>query len=132
MLARNTGSAPMKALLLALCLLLQSGAMARAGEIAGFPQQARYLDAEGREVGVKLEHAASGMPVWVPRTETVPQAFLYFRTLVDSDQGLPHSLEHLLVGKGTKGRLTELLTSMRLGGHGAATAGTETYYHSTR
>jgi Zn-dependent M16 (insulinase) family peptidase len=103
--------------------------MARAEDIGGFPLQARYLDASGRPVGIRLEHKASGMPVWVLRTETVPQAFFWWKTLVDSDQGLPHSLEHLLVGKGTKGRLTELLTSMRLGGHGAATAGTETYYH---
>ena len=42
---------------------------------------------------------------------------------MDSDEGLPHSLEHLLYGKGTKGRSMTLLTRMRLGGQSAAVTG---------
>lgn len=46
---------------------------------------------------------------------------MWVDTPVDSNRGLPHALEHLLVGKGTTGRYCTLLTGMRLSYSQAAT-----------
>src|SRR5205807_944418 len=64
---------------------------------------------------------ATGAPVFVLQIETVPQAFMWVDTPVSSGSGLPHSLEHLLSGKGTKGRYVSLLRDMRLSQSAAAT-----------
>jgi Zn-dependent M16 (insulinase) family peptidase len=53
--------------------------------------------------------------------ETAPQAMLWVDSPTQSNSGLPHSLEHLLFGKGTKGRYASLLAEMRLGDKAAAT-----------
>ncbi|HLJ86940.1 MAG TPA: hypothetical protein VKZ53_08950 [Candidatus Angelobacter sp.] len=44
----------------------------------------------------------------------MPQAFLWVDTPIYSNEGLPHALEHLIAGKGTKGRYSSLLTDMLL------------------
>src|SRR5579863_6227312 len=74
-----------------------------------------YLDANDHEIGMRLLHIRTQMPVYLLLIDTVPQAFMWFWTDPDSDRGLPHSLEHLLAGKGTTGRYLGLLTEMRLG-----------------
>jgi hypothetical protein len=73
-----------------------------------------YSDIDGRIVGAKLWHRPSGAPVFLLQIETVPQAYMWVDTPVDSDRGLPHALEHLLADKGTKGRYFTLLSEMRL------------------
>src|SRR5258708_18873461 len=45
--------------------------------------------------------------------EGVPQVLTWNDTPVDSNRGLAHSLEHLLLTKGTKGRYFTLLEGMR-------------------
>src|SRR5579859_6711000 len=62
-----------------------------------------YTDSDGKIVGAKFLHVSTGAPVFLLQLETVPQVFTWIDTPVDSNQGLPHSLEHLLI-KGTKGR----------------------------
>lgn len=80
-----------------------------------------YSDQEGRVVATKLKHIPTGAPLFLLQIETVPQAFIWVDTPPDSNKGLPHSLEHLLAGKGVKGRYFELLRDMRFGQSAAAT-----------
>jgi predicted Zn-dependent peptidase len=80
-----------------------------------------YSDSDGKIVGAKFWHLRSGAPIYLFQIETVPQVFMWVDTPVTSNDGLPHSLEHLLGGKGTKGRYLNLLKEMRLSRSAAAT-----------
>ncbi len=80
-----------------------------------------YSDSEGRIVGAKFRHIPTDAPVFLLQIETVPQAFMWVDTPIDSDRGLPHSLEHLLASKGTKGRYLQLVGQMSFGQTTAAT-----------
>ena len=93
----------------------------RGQAIADFRLAHLYDDPDGKIVGLKLWHVPSGAPVFLLRIETVPQAFLWVDTPDESNKGLPHSLEHLLESKGTKGRYLKLLVDMRLSRSAAAT-----------
>ncbi len=87
-----------------------------------------FSDSEGQIVGAKFVHIPTGAPVFLLQLEGVPQVFTWNDTPVDSNRGLPHSLEHLLLGKGTKGRYFTLLGNMRLSQYGAATSPDFVYY----
>src|SRR5579859_2373158 len=89
--------------------------------ISDFKIASLYSDSDGRIVGAKFWHVPSGMPIFLLQIETVPQAYTWVDTPVDSDRGLPHALEHLLEEKGTKGRYLSLLSDMRLSQSVAAT-----------
>jgi hypothetical protein len=80
-----------------------------------------YSDSDGKIVGAKFLHIRSGAPIYFFQIETVPQVFMWVDTPATSNAGLPHSLEHLLGSKGTKGRYINLLTEMRLSRRAAAT-----------
>ncbi len=97
-------------------------------ELADFKVANLYSDPDGRIVGAKFWHVATGAPIFLLQIETVPQVFTWVNTPVDSNQGLPHSLEHLLAGKGTTGRYFSLLTDMRLSQTEAATARDFNFY----
>lgn len=71
-------------------------------------------------MGTKLKHS-TGAPVYLLQIETVPQVFMWVDTPTTSNTGIPHSLEHLLSSKGTKGRYSNLLTEMRFSRRAAAT-----------
>jgi Zn-dependent M16 (insulinase) family peptidase len=73
-----------------------------------------YADADGTIVGIKFRHVPTGAPIYLLQIETVPQAFIWVDAPDSSNRGLAHSLEHLLAGKGTKGRYLTSLTDMRL------------------
>lgn len=80
-----------------------------------------YADSRGQVVGAKFSDTRCGAPIYLLQIETVPQAFMWVDTPAHSNAGLAHSLEHLLGGKGTKGRYISLLTEMRLSRRAAAT-----------
>lgn len=80
-----------------------------------------YADAEGHIVGAKFWDVRSGAPIYLLQIETVPQVFMWVDTPADSNKGVAHALEHLLGGKGTKGRYVSLLKEMRLSRSVAAT-----------
>jgi Zn-dependent M16 (insulinase) family peptidase len=86
------------------------------------------VDSGNHVTGVKLWHVPTGAPVFLLRIETVPQAFISVDTPATSNAGLAHALEHLLAGKGTKGRYETLLRDMRLGATNAATFKDFNYY----
>src|SRR6185312_15934694 len=73
-----------------------------------------YADSNGQIVGAKFREIRSGAPIYIFGIETVPQVFMWIDTPAESNEGLAHSLEHLLGGKGTKGRYVNLLKEMRL------------------
>jgi Zn-dependent M16 (insulinase) family peptidase len=101
-----------------------------AGEvIAGFRVIAAYTNHAEDVVGLRLTHVPTGMPVHFFQMETVPQAAILIRTVLQSDDGAAHALEHLLLGKGTRGRALQLLADMRLGRVTAGTAERFTWYH---
>jgi Zn-dependent M16 (insulinase) family peptidase len=80
-----------------------------------------YSDSDAKVVGAKFWHVGTRAPVYVLQIETVPQMFMWIDTPTDSNRGLSHSLEHLLIGKGTKGRYLFLLEQMRLSRSAAVT-----------
>ena len=60
--------------------------------------------------------------------DSVPQVSVYFRTLPADDRGAAHTLEHLLIGKGTMGRELNTLMQMRMGKHNAVSYSDLTNY----
>jgi hypothetical protein len=89
--------------------------------IADFRVANLYSDSEGRIVGGKFWYAPTGAPIYLLQIETAPQTFMWVDVPADSNDGVPHSLEHLLASKGTKGRYLSLLKEMRFSETGAAT-----------
>ena len=90
-------------------------------QVSDFRVANLYADGDGKVVGAGFRHIPTGAPVFFLQIETVPQAFVWVDTPDDSNKGLPHSLEHLLAGKGTKGRYFNLLQIMKFGLSSAAT-----------
>ena len=91
-------------------------------EVDDFRVANLFSNADGKIVGAKFRHIPTGAPIFLMQIETVPQVFMWVDTPVNSNQGLPHSLEHLLAGKGVKGRYFSLLREMRLSQSEAATS----------
>ncbi len=99
-----------------------------AARVGDFLLDARYTDGSGGEVGRRWVHADHGMPVTLLRIQSVPQAFLWFDTPPDSDRGEPHTGEHLLLGKGLKGKMLSAASGASLVGDTAWTSQTEVVY----
>ncbi len=97
--------------------------------IGSFRSTARYHAAGDRVVGARFVHEPTGMPVDILRFDSVPQALFWIETAPDSDRGEPHTGEHLVLGKGTKGRLLALTLDMSMGSNSAFTARDKTVYH---
>jgi Zn-dependent M16 (insulinase) family peptidase len=93
----------------------------RGQRLSGLQVQNVFSDSDGAIVGAKFLHIATGAPVFFLQLETVPQVLTWIDTPTNSNQGLPHSLEHLLT-KGTKGRYLQLLEQMHLDESGASTS----------
>jgi Zn-dependent M16 (insulinase) family peptidase len=87
-----------------------------------------YADSHGNIVAAKFRDIRSGAPVYLLQIETVPQAFMWVDTPPDSNAGVAHALEHLLAGKGTKGRYANLLSEMSLSRSAAATTDDFNFY----
>ena len=89
--------------------------------VAGLRVANLYADSHGQIVGAKFWDVRSGAPIYLLQIETVPQVFMWVDTPPNSNKGVSHSLEHLLGGKGTKGRYASLLKEMRLSRSAVAT-----------
>ena len=97
--------------------------------IASFETEAVYLNQDGRRIGARFRHIPSRFVLDILRIQSLPQAFMWVNTPPPSDQGEPHTLEHLLLGKGTKGRYVASLEDMSLGSSSAFTQQLRTCYH---
>jgi Zn-dependent M16 (insulinase) family peptidase len=98
-------------------------------KVGDFRAEALYENEIGQVMGARFRHAPTGFVLDLLRIQSVPQAFMWVNTAPVSDQGEPHTLEHLLLGKGTKGRYVASLEDMSLGSSSAFTQRLRTCYH---
>jgi Zn-dependent M16 (insulinase) family peptidase len=97
-----------------LSLLLASVAMAensisysdlKEGQtLDGFRATAVYLDDSGHAIGARFHHERTNFTLDLLQIQSAPQAFIWVTTFPTSNMGEPHTQEHLLLGKGNKGR----------------------------
>ncbi len=95
---------------------------------ADFRRDAVYTGDGGAVMGTRWIRKTDGMPVVILHIQSVPQVFLAFNTPPVSDRGEPHTGEHLLLGKGSKGKMLSLEQDMSLVESTAWTAQTDVCY----
>jgi Zn-dependent M16 (insulinase) family peptidase len=125
--------------MLAACITALLSSQARSGneiinlsqneKIAAFRVENTYENELGRTVGGRFRHIRSGFVLDLLRIQSVPQAFMWVNSFPPSDQGEPHTCEHLMLGKGSRGRYVASLEEMSLGNSSAFTAQLQTCYH---
>lgn len=103
-------------------------ALTKGQVIHGFRTDAVYLDDADNPIGARLTHVRTGFTLDLLQIQSVPQAFIYANTYTVSDMGEPHTQEHLLIGKGNKGRNINVLENMSLTQSNASTYQTFTNY----
>jgi Zn-dependent M16 (insulinase) family peptidase len=95
----------------------------------GFLPVARFIDGEGHPRGARFTHVKTGFVLDYLAIETAPQAFVYVTTYPSSDRGEPHAQEHLVLGRGNKGRFLGNFEHTHLVRSSAFTAQYRTAYH---
>jgi Zn-dependent M16 (insulinase) family peptidase len=103
-------------------------ALTKGQVLNGFRTDAVYLDATDKPIGGRFVHLRTGFTLDLLQIQSVPQAFIYANTFTVSDMGEPHTQEHLLIGKGNKGRNINVLENMSLTQSNASTYQTFTNY----
>src|SRR6202167_4234515 len=63
-----------------------------------------YLDDAGHAIGARFHHERTKFTLDLLQIQSAPQAFIWVTTFPTSNMGEPHTQEHLLLGKGNKGR----------------------------
>jgi Zn-dependent M16 (insulinase) family peptidase len=99
------------------------------GTVEGFRAEAVYLNDSDKPFGARLRHARTGFTLDFLEIQSVPQVFAWVNSFPTSDRGEPHTQEHLLLGKGNKGRAHSGLEGMSLAGSSAFTQQWRTCYH---
>jgi hypothetical protein len=94
-----------------------------------FKTVALYLDDADKPLGARFVHVATGFTFDYLRIETASQGFLWANSFPTSDMGEPHTQEHLLLGKGDRGRKLGSSEAMSLAESSAFTAQWRTAYH---
>ena len=95
----------------------------------GFRVLNLYVDEQDQSIGARFISERHGFLVDLMQIESVPQAFIWVKTPVYDDKGIPHTCEHLLLGKGNRARYVSALEGMSLTTSTAYTAQTMTCYH---
>ncbi|UCG61934.1 MAG: insulinase family protein [Candidatus Zixiibacteriota bacterium] len=98
-------------------------------QIADFRLTTIYENEYGDPVGAEFRHVPSGFILDVLRIQSIPQAFAWVNTPCTSDKGQPHTLEHLVLGKGTKGQWVKSFEDMSISNSSAHTGQLRTVYH---
>src|SRR5256714_3818076 len=98
-------------------------------KVHGFTARALYLDDADRPLGARFVHDKTGFTFDYLRIESAPQGFVWVTSFPTSDQGEPHTQEHLLLGKGDRGRKLGSFEAMALAESSAFTAQWHTAYH---
>src|SRR3954447_24330829 len=96
--------------------------------VGGFRVESVYLNDADKPVGARFVHERSGFTLDLLQIESVPQAHTWVNSFPVSDQGEPHTQEHLLVGKGKTGRALAGLDTMWLAASNAFTGQWRTSY----
>lgn len=97
--------------------------------INGFKTVSVYNNGNGNPIGARFVSEKYGFILDYLQIESVPQAFFWVKTPPTSSKGEPHACEHLLLGKGNRGRYVAALEDMALSNSTAYTAQTRTCYH---
>ena len=97
--------------------------------VHGFKTVTVYLNADDKPMGARFVHVATGFTLDLLQIQSVPQAMIAVNTFPVSDQGEPHTQEHLLIGKGNKGRGLQDFELMSLVSSQAFTNSLQTVYH---
>jgi hypothetical protein len=63
--------------------------------VHGFRAEALYRDGADRPMGARFVHVRRGFTLDLLRIDSLPQAFTWVQTTPVSDQGEPHTREHL-------------------------------------
>jgi Zn-dependent M16 (insulinase) family peptidase len=98
-------------------------------KLHGFTVANLYENGAGQVMGARFISDEYGFIVDLVQVESVPQAFMWVKTPPTSSMGEPHACEHLLLGKGNRGRHVAVLEDMSLANSTAYTAQTRTCYH---
>ncbi|MCK4372866.1 MAG: hypothetical protein KAW61_06945, partial [candidate division Zixibacteria bacterium] len=98
-------------------------------KLHGFTVANLYENGAGQVMGARFISDEYGFIVDLVQVESVPQAFIWVKTPPTSSMGEPHACEHLLLGKGNRGRYVAVLEDMSLANSTAYTAQTRTCYH---
>src|SRR5215208_8391414 len=94
----------------------------------GFRAAAVYLNDADRPMGARFVHVRTGFVFDALRLESVPQGYIWVNSFPTSDMGEPHTQEHLLLGKGNRGRAVASLETAALSGSNAYTQQWRTVY----
>jgi Zn-dependent M16 (insulinase) family peptidase len=103
--------------------------LSKGRKINGFRSEAVYLNDSDKPFGARFIHERTGFTLDLLQIQSVPQSYLWVNTFTVSDMGEPHTQEHLLVGKGNKGRNVNSLEDMSMGQSNASTYQAQTVYH---
>lgn len=102
----------------------------RAGSRAfNFAVAAQYTGLQDAVVGLKLIHTRSNAPIYLMTMKTAPQASIEVTNSLSNDSGVPHILEHILVGKTREAHKFVDLVSMELGAYSAQVNSSSTQFH---
>ena len=96
--------------------------------LAGFKAVSVYLNDADRPMGARFIHERTGFVLDVLQIQSVPQGFIWVNSPPTSDQGEPHTQEHLLLGKGNMGRGVATQEPMSLANSSAFTLQWRTCY----
>ncbi len=97
--------------------------------VHGFHVAAVYLDGAAQPMGARFIHDGTGFVFEYLRVDSAPQGMLWVNSFPTSDQGEPHTQEHLLLGKGDRGRAFGNFQAMALAESSAFTDQWRTVYH---
>jgi len=97
--------------------------------INGFRTAALYENAKGEAFGARFISEKNGFTIDLLQIQSVPQAFYWIKTPIYSSHGEPHACEHLLLGKGNRGRYVAAMEDMSLSSSSAFTGQYRTCYH---
>ncbi|MEO8703251.1 MAG: hypothetical protein ABI867_24605 [Kofleriaceae bacterium] len=97
--------------------------------VHGFTATNVFLDDAGKPMGARFVHLQTKFTFDYLRVETAPQGFLWVNSFPTSDKGEPHTQEHLLLGKGDRGRKLGSSEVMALAESSAFTEQWFTAYH---
>jgi len=97
--------------------------------VHGFRTVNLYDNASGQAMGARFVSEKHGYIIDLLQIQSVPQAFYWIKTPITGSRGEPHACEHLLLGKGNRGRYVATLEDMALGNSTAYTGQYQTCYH---
>ncbi|MGC2236312.1 MAG: hypothetical protein WA584_09130 [Pyrinomonadaceae bacterium] len=103
--------------------------LSKGQKINGFRTEAVYLNDSDKPFGARFVHERTGFTLDLLQIQSVPQSYLWVNTFTVSDMGEPHTQEHLLIGKGNKGRNVNSTEDMSMGQSNASTYQAQTVYH---